>query len=105
MRNNRKTMSSVKLTIVVFIFVLVLGIYAKEINEGSTAGYFLDQEMALYQQRQFDYSVVKLDVLQLERDLRQKANENRFYRYDHADRVVTVTTRRQDLAVGREIVN
>lgn len=78
------------------IFALVLGIYAKEINEGSTAGYFLDQEMDLYQKRQFDYSVVKLDVLQLERTLRQESNENRYYWYDHADRVVTVPTWKQD---------
>ncbi len=91
-------MSSIKLTIVILIFSFVLGIYAKEINEGSTAGYFLDQEMDLYQKRQFDYSVVKLDVLQLERTLRQETNENHYYRYDHADRIVTVPTWRQDSA-------
>ncbi len=98
-------MSSVKLTIVVIICALVFGIYAKEINEGSTAGYFLDQEMDTYKQHQFDYSVVKLDVLQLERDLRQRTNKNRYYRYDHTDRIVTVPTQRQPLAAGSEAVN
>jgi len=61
--------------------------------------------MDLYQKRQFDYSVVKLDILQLERTLRQESNENRYYRYDHTDRIVTVPTWRQDLAAGNEAVN
>ncbi len=98
-------MSSVKLTIVALIFSLVLGIYAKEINEGSTAGYFLDQEMDSYKKQQFNYSVVKLDVLQLERNLWQQSNENHYYRYDHADRVVSVPTRKQDAAAAKEVVN
>ena len=92
MRRHKTFFSSFKLITVGIVFLFVLWVYAKEINEGSTAGYFLKQEMKDLEQLSFNQHIVELDVLMLERELWRDVNEINDAWYDHTDRMIIVPT-------------
>jgi hypothetical protein len=91
-RRNKKLVSSAKLVFVSVIFMLVLGVYAKEINEWSTAGFFLKQEMKAYENLTFDLDIVELDILMKEKQLRDSVDQAHATWYNHTDRIIYVPT-------------
>ena len=95
MRRNKKTMSTVKLVLVSLVFLFAMGYYAKEINELSTKGYFLKQEMKELEQLAFKEHIVELDVLLLERKLWDTVSQENARRYE-SDRVVVLYANQQE---------
>jgi ribosomal protein L32E len=94
LRRHKKTMSTLKLIIVSFVFIFAIGYYAKEINELSTKGYFLKQEMKELEQLAFKEHIVELDVLLLERKLWDTVSQESARRYE-SDRVVVLYANQQ----------
>lgn len=87
MRRNKKLVSMVKLVVVGGIFFVVLGTYARHVTLSSTKGYFLREHMQEYDSLEFDRSIVKLDVLKLEKKVFDSIPENSVSRYGRQDRI------------------
>ena len=95
LRRHKKTMSTIKLVLVSLLFFFAIGYYAKEINELSTKGYFLKQEMKELEQLAFKEHIIELDVLLLERKLWDTVSKENARRYE-SDRVVVLYANQQE---------
>ncbi len=95
LRRHKKTMSTIKLVLVSLLFFFAIGYYAKEINELSTKGYFLKQEMKELEQLAFKEHIIELDVLLLERKLWDTVSQENARRYE-SDRVVVLYANQQE---------
>jgi len=98
MRRNKKAVSMAKLIIVSFIALWVFGFYAYMVTSSSTKGYFLAQKEKIKKAREFDYSIAKLDILQLEQQLYQSVQDNQnHFRYNNKEKyVIEVKTYEED---------
>lgn len=82
------------------MLVLTLGVYAREVNDASTKWYFLKQEMATLENKEFEYSSIKLDVLQAEKKLWDEvASKQASWANQNEDNFVTVYTYSREVAL------
>lgn len=91
-RRNHKMYSGAKLWITIAIFLAVLCIYAWNVTQSSTKGYFhreASQELSVLE---FDMSIVNLDKLMAEKRLLDEVNWNNGTRYANANRTEVVYT-------------
>lgn len=94
MRTNKKAVSMFKLALVSLICLWVFWFYAYTVTSSSTKWYFLAQKEKIKKEKEFEYSIAKLDILQLEQKLYQSVQDNQSnFWYDNKDeRFIEVKT-------------
>lgn len=103
MRSNKKAVSMFKLTFVSIICLAVFWFYAYTVTISSTKGYFLAQKEKIKTEKEFDLSIAKLDVLQLEQKVYQEVQDNQSnFRYDDKEnRFVEVKTYKENWKIEK----
>jgi hypothetical protein len=92
-RRHARVVSQLKLVMVLFLLLMVIGIYAYQVNESSTQWYFLKQEMNVLDELLFDHSSIKLDVILLEKQLREEvSSQNVSWAAMHTEKITTLST-------------
>lgn len=92
-RRNARLVSQAKLIVVVGLLLVFVGIYAHQVNESSTQGRFLKQDMAKHDELVFEHSSIKLDVILREKQLWDEVSSQNVSRAAmHTDRITTVST-------------
>ena len=82
--------SSAKLIVTIGIFLSVLCVYAWNVTQSSTKGYFHREASRELENLEFDMSIVNLDKLMAERRLLDDVNTNNGTWYGDSNRTDTV---------------
>lgn len=90
MRRHRKTLSMVKLFVVSCICFGVFAMYAVNVSASSTEWWKLKTVQRELKEKEFDYSIAKLDILKLEGKLFEEVNQSANYWYDRKESIVIV---------------
>ena len=101
MRRNHKMYSWAKLAITIAIFLAVLCVYAWNVTQSSTKGYFHRQASQNLEKLEFDMSIINLDKLMAERALLDQVNESSGNRYANANRTEVVYTYDSELVYNQ----
>lgn len=79
-----------KLCIVSFICFGVFALYAVNVSASSTLGWKLKEEQSQLKAEEFDFSIAKLDILQLEWKLFKEVDQAANYWYDRKESIIIV---------------
>jgi hypothetical protein len=92
-RRNARLVSQLKLWLVSTLLLIVIIVYAHQVNESSTQWWFLKQDMAVLDELMFDHSSIKLDVILREKSLREEvSSQNVSWAAMHTERITTLST-------------